>query len=186
MRMMSPVKSFFKGLLRCYQSVHRSISEVSKQPLYRIVSIDQDETENYIATIQVTNKSHTFKMKPEEILADDHMTDAFSPRDIRTLTYLGYLGINAPKYKVLAKRLSDNDAKLVFALQVRGQKKPVIRTADEISTDEDLIAGLDQKDAHLIGYTSASEREALEKAQMKKLLAQKTQAIKKDKTDELE
>ena len=89
------------------------------------------------------------------------------------MTYPGYLGINAPKYKVLAKRLSDNDTKLVFALQVRGQKDPVIRTADEISTDEELIKGLDQKDAHLVGYTSASEREALEKAQMKKLLAQK-------------
>ena len=167
------IKAFFKEISNKYCALSKAIREVNNQPIYRVVSIDEDETGNFIAIIQVINKTHVFKMKPEEILENDKMTDAFSPRDVRALTYLGYLGINAPKYKVLAKRLSDKDSTLIFALQERGKKKPVIKTADEISGDGNLLKELGQKDAHMIGYTSASERELLEKAQMKKLLIQK-------------
>ena len=137
---------------------------------YRLISIDKDEYSNYIAEIQVISKNYFFKMRPEEILSDDQMTDGFSQRDVRTLSYLGYLDINAPKYSILAQRLSSEDNKLIFAIKQRGQKTPLIRTAEQIAQDETLIAGLTQKDAHLVGFTAATECVTQERAQKIELL----------------
>ena len=141
------------------------------QHQFRVLSIESDEHENYIAIIQRIGRNMTFRMKPEEILADDMMTDSFSQRDIRALTYLGYLGINSPKYKILAKRLSESDNKLIFAIQEKGRKNTVIKTADEISSDEALIKGFHQIDAHMLGYTSAAEQIISEKNQKQQLLS---------------
>ena len=160
------------------QTLKRILTEVKKLfdrpagPYYRVVEIKEDETGVYHATIQLINTRTIMTMKPEAILADDKLTDAFSPRDIRTLTYLGYLGINSPKYKILAKRLLENDKKLVFAIKQRGEEELLLKTAEEISTDEELLKNLDQKDAHTIGYTSGSQTVSDEKAQMAKLIAQ--------------
>jgi hypothetical protein len=156
------------GLRQFWQLIKESRKQVMHQ--CRVIEIEQDKHENYIITVQLTNKSQIFKMKPEEILADDSLTDCFSQRDVRTLTYLGYLGINAPKYKILAKRLSEKDNRFVFAIKERGKDQPIVKTADELSQDDDIISSLNQKDAHMIGYTSAAEQNALEKAELKKLL----------------
>jgi hypothetical protein len=137
---------------------------------YRVLSIDRDEDDSYTVEIQLINKNHTFRMRPEEILADDRMTDGFSQRDIRTLTYLGYLGINSPKYKILAQRLSGVDNKVVFAVKRRGSNKTMIKTANEIAMDEDFITGLPQKDAHLVGYTVATEQLLSESSQKQEAL----------------
>ena len=83
--------------------------EVTYKPTYRIAEVTESEEKDYIVIIQIINKSVTFRMKPEEILAKDSLVDQFSPRDIRTLTYLGYLGVNSPKFEILAKRLSENN-----------------------------------------------------------------------------
>ncbi len=150
-----------------FKNISTVIRKSNPSHPYRLISINQDETGNYLAEIQLVNKSHTFTLRPEEILANDKMTDAFSQRDIRTLTYLGYLEMNAPKYKILAKRLSEKDNKLLFAIKERGNNKTIIRTANEITQDEKIIAGLDQKDAHSVGYATGSEHAAME-SEMKK------------------
>jgi len=107
-----------------------------------------------VAIVQKTNSAQVIKLKPEEILADDELTNSFSQHDIRTLTYLGYLGINSPKYKILAKRLSEKDSNLVFAIKERGKKGVIVKSAEEVSSDKDMLEKLDQKDAHEIGYTA--------------------------------
>lgn len=153
---------------------YKSISALTKKSLpehpYRVLSIDQDEHDQYIALIQIKNKKEIFRMKPEEILANDDITDSFSQRDIRMLTYLGYIGINSPKYKILAKRLSADDTKLTFAIQERGKNKIMAKTAREISSNEHLITGLHQKDAHMVGYVTATEQIMSEKTQIRKLI----------------
>lgn len=150
----------------CKYLIHKN----SPPLLYRVLHVEKDNHDNYVAVIQFIGKNKTFHMKPEEILADDKMTDSFSQRDIRTLTYLGYLGINSPKYKILARRLSDIDNKLIFAIQEKGGKNAFIKTADEISTDRTILYGLDQTDAHMVGYTIASEQVQIENLQKKRLL----------------
>lgn len=140
-------------------------------PRYRILSIEKDEDGQFMAEIQVVNKKQVFRIKPETVLADDTLTDGFHPRDIRTLTYLGYLGINGPKYKILAQRLCESDEKLEFALGKRGSRDTIVKKADEISDDHDLLNNLDQQDAHRVGYVRASEDASKEAAQKAALIS---------------
>jgi hypothetical protein len=146
------------------------IAESMNTHPYKIMTIQKTEEDDYIAIVQIKNKSCIVEMKPEEILADDRLTDSFSQRDIRTLTYLGYLGINSPKYKILAKRLSENDKNMVFAIKEKGKKKLLMTTAEEISANTALLGGLDQKDAHTVGYTSGSQSTLTEKEMMERLI----------------
>lgn len=126
-------------------------------PSLRLVDILKTADDEYIVTIQVINKNVISNCKPEEILANDHLVDQFSPRDIRTLTYLGYLGINAPKYKILAQRLSEENDRIIFALKKKGDKNIIINTADEILNKKEIMNSLHASDAQVIGYTVASE-----------------------------
>lgn len=162
------MRFFMKIASNCKTTLALIKNNLPEHP-YRVLSIVQDDDKNYIAVIQVAQKGVILRMTPEEILENDKLTDSFSQRDIRTLTYLGYLGINSPKYKILAKRLSEHDSHLTFAIQERGKKKPIIKTAMEISSDEAFISGLHQKDAHMIGHTTATEQVIAEKEQMKLL-----------------
>lgn len=180
------VVNFFRQLFYKFSANYRSIFALVKKSMpehsYRVLSIEQDENDNYFAVIQIRNKKEIFRMRPEEILSNDHMTDSFSQRDIRALTYLGYLGVNSPRYKILAKRLSENDTKLIFAIQERGKDKPIIKSAHEISTDEKIITGLHQKDAHMIGYVAATEQILEEEEQKNNILQLSEPFITKNKT----
>jgi hypothetical protein len=177
--MLNQLRLLFQKFKKKTQSLVVLIKENSPQHPYRIVSIEKDDNDDYFAEVQLIGRRQTIQMKPEEILADDSLTDSFSQRDIRTLTYLGYLGLNSPKYKILAKHLSENDSKLIFALKERGKNKPIIKTANEISCDENILAGLRQKDAHMIGYASATELAIQEKKQKQQLLASIKQTTSK-------
>ncbi|MCD6047106.1 MAG: hypothetical protein K0S08_753 [Gammaproteobacteria bacterium] len=143
---------------------------------YRVLEILEDEEGCFTVHVQIIGKSLTFYAKPEEILADDSLVDQFSPRDIRTLTYLGYLGINAPKYKILARRLVDNN-QVAFAIKKRGEKDVVIKTAKEILNEQDVISSMHPNDAKTIGYINAIENLENEKKEKAKLLRDATQKI---------
>jgi hypothetical protein len=150
---------------------HKSPTEIitSSKPAYRLIAIDKNKNNDYEATVQVINKNAIFKMNPDEILANNKITDLFSSRDIRTLTYLGYLSLNNPKYKILAKRLSETNDKMLFAMHKKNNTKIEIRTADEIAQNKDIIRNLTQEDAHMVGYIAGIENVTQEKAQKKKL-----------------
>ena len=149
-------------------------------PSYRILEIFQDEEDTYNAEIQIINKNITFKAKPEEISSQDTLVNQFSPRDIRTLTYLGYLGINNPKYTILAKKLSEGNDKLFFVLKKKGNKKIIIKSAAQIIKESEIINNLTAQDAKLIGYTVGSENVIQEKKLKEKL----TQCLKTDTKNE--
>lgn len=139
-------------------------------PAYKIIEIYQNDYEEYFVSIQIANKNSVFNSKPEEILAKDNLVDQFSQRDIRTLTYLGYLGINKPKYAILAKKLAENDDKILFAVKKKGVNKIIIRTAIEITKEKELLCGLSPEDAHMIGYITGSENINNEKSEKDKLV----------------
>lgn len=172
------------------KNAFRSLKNIAKEkdgyykPVYRVASIEQDETGEYYIVIQMIGKSTTYKTKPEKLLGDDELVDLFSPRDIRNLTYLGYLGINGPKYKILAKRLLKDKDQTIFAVIKKGEKKYKTVTASEISTNEEILQGLTQKDAHMIGFTSATEHFTAEKQQKEKLLKQLKNDAEKHDFDE--
>lgn len=155
------------------KKVFKQLRELNKKncytPSYRIAEIFQDDEGDYFVQVQIISKSLAFKAKPEELLAKDNIVDQFSPRDVRTLTYLGYLGINSPKFKILAQRLSENNDKLIFAIKKKGHDKLIVKTADEIVKEKEILESLRPEDAHLVGYTFATEN-VLEEKKQKEML----------------
>lgn len=155
------------------KKMFKQMRELNKKesytPLYRVTEIFQDEEGDYMVQVQIISKSLAFKARPEELLAKDNIVDQFSPRDVRTLTYLGYLGINSPKFKILAQRLSESNDKLIFAIKKKGHAKLIIKTADEIVTEKEILENLKPEDAHLVGYTFATEHVLDEKFEKQKL-----------------
>lgn len=139
-------------------------------PVYRLIEISEDIGGDYLARIQIINKNKVFSAKPEEILASDHLVNCFSPCDVRALTYLGYLGVNKPKYKILAKRLSQEADKMIFSIKKKGEKSVIVRTADEIINQMNILKDFDSEDSHTIGYIVASESVSNEKHEMQKVL----------------
>ena len=161
-----------------YKSIVTLIADANKKqvftPGYRVVEINKTEVDEYVATIQLINKNIVFQAKPEEILAKDDLVNQFSPCDVRTLTYLGYLSLNNPQYKILAQRLSTTNDKVLFALRKRGAKQVIIKSADEILKEKDILNNLGAEDSHVVGYTVASES-MLEEKKAKELLTKKHQ-----------
>lgn len=156
------VKSFCKEL---YRLLRKSLKDNFSNITYKIINIEQDETDNYLVTIQVIGKNLPFNATPESILAQDHLTEKFSQKDVRTLTYLGFSNQNLPKYKVLAKRYLKKEKKIMFALHKREGEEFIAKTADQISNDSEILDSLPQKDAHMIGYTAATEHAQSESLQ---------------------
>jgi hypothetical protein len=141
-------------------------------PAYRVIEIIKEENDEYMVKIQVINKNIIFDSKPEKLLSEDSVVDLFSPRDIRTLTYLGYLGINAPKYKILAQRLMDNDNRVAFSIRKKGEKQVITKTAAEILQEKEILDSISSEDAQKIGYAFASESTVSEEAQKQEALKQ--------------
>jgi len=138
----------------------------SLKPISKVVFIEEMDDGYYSATIQLIGKNITYKMNPEDILIDNKLTGQFSPHDIRTLTYLGYLGMNSPKYRILAQRLAEND-KMLFLIQEKGKTTPEVKSAEELARDKTIIEKMSPKDSHLVGYVKASEHMLQEKNNLK-------------------
>jgi hypothetical protein len=102
------LKNFIEKIKNFIQFIKNEHEKEVYRPRYKLIEI-MEKNDEYVVVLKLVNKGITLNMKPEEILANDELVDYFSPKDIRTLTYLGYLGINGPKYKILAKQLSEND-----------------------------------------------------------------------------
>ena len=160
------MKKMFAIVKEIFQELKEAKAKNIYTPSYRVLEILQDGEGSYTVHMQVIGKSLTFRAKPEELLSEDKVVDQFSPRDVRTLTYLGYLGINAPKYKILAQRLID-DNKVVFAIQKRGAKEVLIKTAEQILQEKEIINSMRPDDAKTIGYRGGAENLQDEKNEMK-------------------
>lgn len=148
---MNPL-NFIKYITKFLSTIN---NKGSYKPRYRLLEIFKDDEDKFTALIQIVNKNATFHAKPEEILADDAFVDYLPPRDVRTLTYLGYLEINQPEYKILAQRLSITNSN-IFVVKKRGDKKPIIKTAAEINQESEIILNMSASDAKTVGYALAT------------------------------
>lgn len=146
--------SKFKNIINSFRELS---NQVSPAYIYRVAEIVKNEKGQYITIVQVIGKREHFKMKPEEILADDRLTSAFKPIDIRLLTYLGYCGINTPQYKILAKQIL-TDEKIQFAIY--DNKKDDVMILDHSNAqmiDENMIKNLTAADAYDLGFSNGRQ-----------------------------
>ena len=157
-----------ESIIFCFQPTFRGTAP--ETPMYiRVVEVNKSDENDCIVKIQIINKNIILNMKPEEILADDNLVDQFSPRDVRLLTYLGYLEINKPKYEILAQRLSKTQDSTIFALKKKGEEKPILKSASEIIKEKDIINSLPSDDAQKINFLAGSESIKMEKTQQESL-----------------
>ena len=140
------------------------------KPRLRVIEISKTELNEFVAIIQIINKSVAFDVYPEEILEDDSFVDMFSPGDVRTLTYLGYMGINSPKYTILAKHLSQENNKIIFSIRKKGDKKIILKSALDLMNEKDIIQSMCPVDSHEVGYLAATENSAEDFKQKKEVL----------------
>lgn len=147
-----------------------SMTQEIYKPRLRVIEISKTELNEFVAIIQVINKNVAFDVYPEEILEDDSFVDMFAPRDVRTLTYLGYMGINSPKYTILAKHLSRENDKIIFSIRKKGDKKIILKSALDLINEKDIIQSMSPIDSHEIGYLAATENSAEDFKQKKEVL----------------
>ena len=84
--------------------------------------------------------------KPEIILKDDKFTCDFSPLDVRSLTYLGYCNLNAPRYKLVIEK-KNNDNEVLYVVSVKGEKHPKLIKEEDIISNPDIYNEFSAEDA---------------------------------------
>jgi hypothetical protein len=154
-----------------FKEYYKLKQEVTEKAGYRLIKIDESNSGRVELTIQLIGKTTTFKATPEEILADDALTELFSAKDIRTITYFACQQIKKPKSQLVLKRFCEKLNRIVFGVSNVIKQDIEEKTAQDISLDKDLIKNLSPEDAHIIGFTAASEHEVsveIEKALLRK------------------
>ncbi len=158
-----------KKIMNYIHEIKLSMTQEVYKPRLRVIEISKTESNEFVAIIQIINKSVAFDVYPEEILEDDSFVDMFSPRDVRTLTYLGYMGINSPKYTILAKHLSqennkimkDHSQMLTLLIKIKKNMEQLIDLSIILkSTEKDIIQNMCPVDSHEVGYLAATENSA--------------------------
>lgn len=156
------LQDYLAWVIKHYQNLHQSA-----QDAYRIIHVEEIESQ-CLLTVQIVGKSITFKCQPEEIAADDLLLEKFSKKDVRTITYYACHEIKKPKRKIIWQQFSEKLNKMLFGIQRRGQEGVTPTTADEISKNTNFIKDLSQLDAHMVGFTTATEQLIQEKELIKK------------------
>lgn len=113
-----------------------------------VEEIYDDKDEKWVV-VRVVGKSTIFKMRPNEILANDDLTETFGPKDVRTLTYLGYHNMNDPKYKIISEKTAKGGEKLYLVKQKGNNKIQPLKHEDMIS--EKIRKNLSTNDAFKLG-----------------------------------
>ena len=138
------------------------------EPTYKVRTITKVDENEFIINVQAINKNLFFDAKPEEILSDDGLVDLFSPRDIRSITYLGYLCASAPEYKVLAKKVMEDTDEVHFVIKTKSDKKTITKAAQEIIQEPSIMNNVSPQDATSISYAAARDLDAATKREINK------------------
>ena len=118
--------------------------------IYRVCEIIENDLGHFQVAVQIIGKSAIFKVRPEEILADDRLTACFHQHDIRLITYLGYCGINTPQYLIMAKQILKNED-ITFAIFDKDTQS-IKNTGTDFKINAAIIEKMKAKDAYEIGF----------------------------------
>lgn len=125
--------------------------------IYRIVEIKKSHHGQSKLIIQVIGKSSVFECTPQEIVAVDCLLEGFSKKDVRAITYLACEQIKQPKYKIVMQEFCEKFNKMIFKLKASENESPVIKTANQIVMDKNLINNLSKEDVNSISYIAGYE-----------------------------
>jgi predicted AAA+ superfamily ATPase len=161
------IAEYVVWLIKQYHEIKQTYSANA----YRVVDMETEKSGKVSLVIQVCGKHITFKMTPQEVLADDNLLEGFSKKDIRSITYLA-CSDKKPKSKIVLQEFCEKLNKIVFGIRHPGKTEILKKTANEISLDSSLIKDLTPEEAHMIGYTAADENSADQAEALKQLKKQ--------------
>ncbi len=121
--------------------------------------------------VQVVGKNVFIKLTPIELMNDEAMLKGFSPLDVRTITYLACHTGKEKKslYRIVAQFFSKTRNEEMFTIQAESDAMQIVKSAQELSSDPELINKFASQDAHRIGYVSGVEQVVLENESFKKI-----------------
>lgn len=162
---LSLLQEYLQRLIKQYQVMQTQ----TRKDAYRIVGKEIGTDGECHLIVQVIGKAITLKAKPQELAADDRMLEGFSRKDVRVITYYACTELKQSKRKIIVLRFCNNLNKMIFGIKKRGTEDIEQKTANEISLDKALLSELSQEDAHMVGFTTASEQVLRDKAVIDKL-----------------
>jgi len=125
--------------------------------IYRITEVKQSSSGSCKIAVQLIGKSIQIECTPEEIVADDRMLEGFSKKDVRSITYLACAQIKKPKYKIIVQEFCETLNRILFKLRGQNNDETIVKTANQISLDKNLINGLSREDMQSISYIAGYE-----------------------------
>tara|TARA_R110002167_G_scaffold93474_7_gene250499 strand:- start:8286 stop:8786 length:501 start_codon:yes stop_codon:yes gene_type:complete len=145
-------------------------------PKYKLEEIYEVNREYWVKVIEVgmapimLGKRTPKDLYPNDILADDDLTSLFHPLDVRSLTYLGYVNMNAPEFEIIREKTNEGNDR-IFIVSVKGKSDCEIKTSYEIQSPN-IVKKLNTQDAYRVGelsnqMESKEELELIKKARNK-------------------
>lgn len=163
---LSSLFEYLNWILQKYQEIQQQIHTTDT---LRILDITRNKTGKNLLKIQIIGKASVFECTPEEIVSNDKLLEAFSKKDIRTITYFATQEIKKPKYKILLQEFREGINRMIFKIAAPNLAEPIEKTAEQISLDKNLINKLSAEDAHFVGFTTAAEQAIRDKEEMERL-----------------
>jgi hypothetical protein len=161
----NPLTDYIKWLIgqihdvQKYQSVNYPYKIVSKELCKK--------TGEEKLIIQVAGKNVFLRLSPQELVRDEAALRSFSPLDVRNITYLACNLENLSKkgrpfYKIVSQFFSHTRQEEMFVIQAENSTAQITKSAQDISSDPELINNFNTQDAHKIGHIAGSEQVAME------------------------
>lgn len=150
---LSSIIEYSAWLLKKYNS----LQQAQENNIYRIIDIKQLRNDQYKVIIQIIGKSSIIECSPQEIVTNDGLLEGFSKKDIRTITYFACNPIQKPKYKIIMQEFCEKLNRVIFKLKDNKSETLVIKTANQIVMDKNIINSLSREDVNSISYIAGYE-----------------------------
>jgi len=128
--------------------------QAQSKDIYRVVDV-KHTSGGYKVVIQIIGKSVVLEMTPHEIVVSDHLIEGFSKKDIRTISYYASDQIKEPRYQISSQELQNNN--ILFKLKEKGSNDLIVKTAQQITLDSEIISGMSISDVQTISYAAGYE-----------------------------
>jgi hypothetical protein len=164
----SPRENFLLHILQKVISEYKLlVSHSRRAKLFKIVEILEISSvpgETRFA-IQLTNKNCILKLTAADIISNNYNLNDFSnfhaelirqASQGKLVAFLQLSDNTKSTSKIISKKIDKNINQFIFTIETEN-KRTIVRTANEVSQDKDLLSSLDIIDIYDIGYTQGSE-----------------------------
>jgi len=135
---------------------YNELKQAQENNIYRVVEIKKRPSGQHTMVVQIIGKSSVIECSPQEIVMNDRLLEGFSKKDVRAITYLACEQVKKPKYKIVMQEFYESGG-IVFKLQEKKSEDFVVKTANQIVMDKEILNNLSIEDVNSISYIAGYE-----------------------------